>query len=134
MKAYRVKVNGQVYDVEIEDQGSNAPQPVKAQTPAPAAPAPAAAPAAAKPAAPQAPKAPASVPAGAKKITAPMPGTIVEIKVAVGDEVSPGQVVAVLEAMKMKNDLPSDVSGKVSAILVSSGQSVQTGEALVTIE
>lgn len=67
-------------------------------------------------------------------IKAPLPGTIVEVKVAVGDEVQAGDVVVVLEAMKMANNLEAEKSGKVTAILVQQGQSVMEDDALVVIE
>ena len=67
-------------------------------------------------------------------VKAPLPGTIVEIKVAVGDEVQAGDTVIVLEAMKMANNLEAEKSGKVTAILVQAGQSVMEDDALVVIE
>ena len=67
-------------------------------------------------------------------IKAPRPGTIVEVKVAVGDEVQAGDVVVVLEAMKMANNLEAEKSGKVTAVLVQQGQSVMEDDALVVIE
>ena len=67
-------------------------------------------------------------------VKAPLPGTIVEVKVAVGDEVQPGDVVVVLEAMKMANNLEAEKGGKVTAVLVKEGQSVMEDDALVVIE
>ena len=67
-------------------------------------------------------------------VKAPLPGTIVEVKVAVGDEVQPGDVVVVLEAMKMANNLEAEKGGKVTAVLVQQGQSVMEDDALVVIE
>jgi biotin carboxyl carrier protein len=67
-------------------------------------------------------------------IKAPLPGTIVEVKVSVGDEVQAGDVVVVLEAMKMANNLEAEKSGKVTAVLVQQGQSVMEDDALVVIE
>ena len=67
-------------------------------------------------------------------IKAPLPGTIVEVKVAVGDAVQAGDVVVVLEAMKMANNLEAEKSGKVTAVLVQQGQSVMEDDALVVIE
>ena len=91
MKRYNITVNGKAYDVAVEEVGGSAA----------AAPA-AAAPVAAAPAAP----APAAAPvADGTKVTAPMPGTILDIKVAVGDTVKSGQAICVLEAMKMENDV-----------------------------
>ena len=67
-------------------------------------------------------------------VKAPLPGTIVEVKVAVGDEVQSGDVVVVLEAMKMANNLEAEKGGKVTAVLVQAGQSVMEDDALVVIE
>jgi len=67
-------------------------------------------------------------------VKAPLPGTIVEVKVAVGDEVQPGDIVVVLEAMKMANNLEAEKGGKVTAVLVQQGQSVMEDDALVVIE
>lgn len=67
-------------------------------------------------------------------VKAPLPGTIIEVKVAVGDEVQPGDVVVVLEAMKMANNLEAEKGGKVTAILVQPGQSVMEEDPLVVIE
>ena len=67
-------------------------------------------------------------------IKAPLPGTIVEVKVAVGDEVQPGDIVVVLEAMKMANNLEAEKGGKVTAVLVKEGQRVMEDDALVVIE
>ena len=67
-------------------------------------------------------------------VKAPLPGTIVEVKVAVGDEVQPGDIVVVLEAMKMANNLEAEKGGKVTAVLVKEGQSVMEDDALVVIE
>ncbi len=67
-------------------------------------------------------------------VKAPLPGTIIEVKVAVGDEVQPGDIVVVLEAMKMANNLEAEKGGKVTAVLVQTGQSVMEDDALVVIE
>lgn len=117
MKNYTITVNGNAYDVTVEENGSGASS------------APAAAPAAPK-AAPAAPKAAA---AGGTPINAPMRGTIVDVKVKVGDKVSNGTVVAVLEAMKMENDIVSDKDGVVAAICVNKGEAVETGAPVITI-
>lgn len=124
-----VTVNGTSYQVELE----NAPAAMPAQpvTAVPGA-APVAAPVAA-PAAPAAP-APAAKPAGAgKAVTAPLPGVIIGLKVNVGDVVKPGQVVAVLEAMKMENEIETEFGGTVTAVNVAKGDSVLEGAAIVTI-
>lgn len=116
MKRFNITVNGKAYDVAVEETTGGA---------APVAAAPAAAPAPA-PAA-------SAAPAGGEPVTAPMPGTILEIKVSVGTEVKEGQPVAVLEAMKMENDIPAAKTGKVVAINAKKGDSVQTGDVILTI-
>ena len=117
MKNYTITVNGNAYDVTVEENGSGA----------------ASAPVAAAPAAPKAAPAPKAAAAGGTPINAPMRGTIVEVKVKVGDKVSNGTVVAVLEAMKMENDIVSDKDGVVAAICVNKGESVETGAPVITI-
>ena len=119
MKSYVITVNGTAYDVQVEETGSSG---------APAA----AAPAAPKAAAPAKKAAPAAA-AGGTPINAPMRGTIVDVKVKVGDKVTNGTVVAVLEAMKMENDIVSDKDGTVAAICVNKGDAVETGAPVVTI-
>ena len=121
MKRFNITVNGKAYDVAVEETTGGA---------APVAAAPVAAPVAAP--APAAATAPAA-PAGGEPVTAPMPGTILDIKVSVGTEVKEGQPVAVLEAMKMENDIPAAKSGKVVAINAKKGDSVQTGDVILTI-
>ena len=115
-----VTVNGTPYKVEMENAPAAAPV---------AAPAPAAAPAAAAPA----PAAPAA-PAGAgTDINSPLPGVIIEVSVKEGQAVKAGQNVAVLEAMKMENDIQADKDGTVTAIHVHKGDSVLEGAKIVTI-
>lgn len=134
IKAYRVNVNGKVYEVEVEEITAGG------QTVAAAPVAPAPAPAAPKPA-PVAPApAPAPTPAPTPKaaatgeiVEAPMPGTIVDIKVKVGDTVKEGDLVAVIEAMKMETDLYSTKTGVVTAINAGKGASVNTGDAIITL-
>ena len=124
MKRFSVTVNGKAYDVAVEEITGAAPAPVAA-APAPVAAAPAPAPA----------PTPAATPvAGAgEKVQAPMPGTILDIKVAVGDTVSRGQTVVILEAMKMENDIVASCDGKITSILVSKGDTVNSDDVLVTI-
>lgn len=117
MKRYNITVNGKAYDVAVEEVGGSAAD-------APVAAAPVAA----------APAAPAAAPvADGTKVTAPMPGTILDIKVAVGDTVKSGQAICVLEAMKMENDVNAPCDGKVLSINTTKGSAVETGAVLAVI-
>ena len=116
----QVTVNGKAYEVELPEHASAAHKPIVRPTTA-------AAPAAAAPAAPAAPV------ADGTKVTAPMPGTILDIKVAVGDTVKSGQAICVLEAMKMENDVNAPCDGKVLSINTTKGSSVDTGAVLAVI-
>ena len=133
-----VEVNGVSYKVDILTEGFTAAPARPAAKSAAAAPAPAPAPAAA-PAAPQpiAPAAaPASEPAPAGKGTAvqsPLPGVILDIKVAVGDTVKAGQTVAILEAMKMENSINAECDGVITAIKVAKGDNILEGSDIVII-
>ena len=130
---YRVIVDGTAYTVEVESLGEGASVPV-VSAPAPvAAPAAPAAPAPAPAPAPEAPAAPAPVAEGANTVTAPMPGKILNVKVNVGDSVNNGDLVLLLEAMKMENEVFATASGKVAEIRVKSGDSVNTGDVLMVI-
>lgn len=129
MKTYHVTVNGIAYDVEVEELGSAAAAP--AAQAAPAAPAVQAAPKAAP--APAAKKAAPAGPAGASAIKAPMPGTIIKMNAKPGAAVKKGDVLCVLEAMKMENDIMAPADGMVATVEVSAGQSVQTDAVLVTL-
>lgn len=126
---YRVVVDGTAYTVEVESLGAGAAMP--APVAAPVAAAPAAAPAA--PAAAETPAAPAAVAEGASTVTAPMPGKILNVKVNVGDSVNNGDLVLLLEAMKMENEVFATASGKVTEVRVKSGDSVNTGDVLLVI-
>lgn len=122
MKNYRITVNGVAYDVSVEELGGNE---------APAA----SAPVAAAPKAPAAKKAPAKA-AGAEgsiKINAPMPGKIVAVKANAGDTVKKGDVVIVLEAMKMENEICAAEDGKIASVEVAVGDMVEGGSVLVTM-
>lgn len=137
MNKYRVIVDGTAYTVEVENLGASAAPaapvvtaPVAAPAPAPT-PAPAAAPAPAP--APAAPAAPAPVSAGATTVNAPMPGKILSVKVNVGDTVNNGDLVIMLEAMKMENEVFATASGKVTEVRVKSGDSVNTDDVLLVI-
>ena len=130
IKKFRINVNGVDHIVEVEELSSSAsPAPVAAPA---AAPAPVAAPAPAPaPAAPAA--APAPVPAGGQTVTAPMPGNILKVNVTAGQAVKAGQVLCVLEAMKMENEIMAPCDGKVAQVLVSKGATVDTDAPLVTL-
>lgn len=139
MKKFNITVNGKSYEVDVEEIGGVAQTPVRrAEAPktAPtAAPAPSVAPAPAPSAptpAPTAAPTPAAV-SGGESINSPMPGTILDIKVNVGDSVNSGDVLVILEAMKMENEIMAPKAGKVLSINVSKGASVNSGDVLVVI-
>lgn len=123
MKNYTITVNGNVYDVTVEEgvsTGAVASAPVAPKAAPKAAPAPAAKPA-------------ATGSAGSVKINAPMPGKIVAVKANVGDAVKKGQVVLVLEAMKMENDIVAPEDGTVASVNVAVGSAVEAGETIATL-
>lgn len=122
-----VTVNGTSYNVEMENAPAPTPAPTQVQAPATAPAAATAAPAAPAPAVKAAPA------AGGKKVTSPLPGVIITVKVNVGDSIKAGQEVAVLEAMKMENSIEAEQDGTVTAVHVAKGDSVLEGEAIVTI-
>lgn len=124
MKNYKVNVNGTEYKVSIELISET-----EAATPVAATPAPAAAPATPAPAAPV-----AAAPAGGEKVNAPMPGNILSVNVNVGDTVKKGQILVVLEAMKMENEIVSPVDGTVTFVGVSKGATVESGSPICVIE
>lgn len=130
MKKYTITVNGTAYEVEVEDMGGAVASAPKAAAPK-AAPAPAAAPAPKAAAAP----APAAKPvaAGAATISAPMPGKVLEVKVKVGDAVKAGDVLMILEAMKMQNEIMAPADGTISDVRVSAGQTVGTGDVMIVM-
>ena len=114
MKKYKVTVNGTAYEIELEELTGAAPA-------APAAAAPAPAPAAA-------------APAGGEQVTAPMPGTILDVKVSQGASVKKGDVLMILEAMKMENEIMCPCDGKVASIHASKGTAVESGTLLCVIQ
>ena len=114
MKKYKVTVNGTAYEIELEELTG------AASAAATAAPAPA--------------PAPAASPAGGEQVTSPMPGTILSINVAAGDTVKRGQVLMVLEAMKMENEIMCPCDGKIASVNTSKGASVESGTLLCVIQ
>ena len=115
MKKYRVTVNGTAYEIELEELTGAAPAaaPAAATAPAPAA---------------------AAAPAGGEQVTSPMPGTILSVNVAAGDAVKRGQVLMILEAMKMENEIMCPCDGKVVSVNTSTGSSVESGTLLCVIQ
>ncbi len=129
MKTYTITVNGNVYDVTVEE-GTGVVAPVAA---APvAAPVAAPAPKAAAPAPAPAPKAPAGAQGGVK-INAPMPGKILGVKASVGQAVKRGDVIVILEAMKMENEIVAPQDGTVASINTTVGEQVEAGAVLATL-
>ncbi len=123
MKNYTITVNGNVYEVTVEEGASTGAAPA----PRAAAPAPKAAPA-------PAPK--AAAPAGAQgsvTVAAPMPGKILGVKASVGQAVKKGEVMLILEAMKMENEIVAPSDGTVASINVSVGDAVEAGATLATL-
>ena len=121
MKNYRITVNGNVYDVSVEETGVTANAPVSQNISTPKA---------------VEPKAAAPVSAGnegAVKVAAPMPGKVLSVKAAVGTSVTKGQVIMVLEAMKMENEIVAPQDGTVASINVNEGASVEAGMVLATL-
>ena len=143
MKEYKYKINGNEYNVAVEElEGNKASVTVNGKSyqveldrPAkPAVSKPVARPAATPTAAPAAAPAPKAAPtAGGAGIKAPLPGVILDIKVKVGDVVSKGQTVAILEAMKMENNINADREGTVASINVEKGQSIAEGTDIITL-
>ena len=122
MKNYRITGNGNVYDVEVEELGTGA----ATQTAAPkAAPKAVAAPKAAAPA--------AAGSEGAVKVNSPMPGKILSVKASVGQAVKRGEVIMILEAMKMENEIVAPSDGTIASINVNEGASVEAGSVLASL-
>ena len=118
MKKYRVTVNGTVYEVELEEMTGAVPAAAPAAAPAPAAPA---APAAA-------------APAGGEQITSPMPGNILAVNVTAGQAVKKGDVLMILEAMKMENEIMCPCDGTVASVNTAKGATVESGTLLCVIQ
>ena len=114
MKAYRVNVNGNTYEITLEVIDKSE---IKTTAPAKAA----------------APVAAAPAPAGAQTVTAPMPGTILKVNVSNGQAVKKGDVLMILEAMKMENEIMAPCDATVSSVNVANGASVESGTVLCTL-
>lgn len=110
MKKYRVNVNGSLYEIEIEEM--SAPATMSAPTAASKA---------------------AAAPAGGAQVKAPMPGTILDVKVQNGQSVKKGTVLCILEAMKMENEIQAPCDGKITSLNVRKGDSVETQALICTI-
>lgn len=117
MKKYRVTVNGTAYEIELEELTGAAPAPAAAPASAPAA-----APASGAPA------------AGGEQVTSPMPGTILDVRVSQGAAVKKGDVLMILEAMKMENEIMCPCDGKVASIHAAKGTAVESGTLLCVIQ
>ena len=132
---YKVTLNNRVYEVEVEAGKAMLLDEYEAVAPAAAAPAVVAAPvaAAAPAAAPAAPAAAPAVTGAGEAVSAPMPGTIVKVNVTQGQAVNAGDVLCVLEAMKMENDITAPKAGTVTQIVAAKGTSVASGDPLVII-
>ena len=129
----KVNVNGIPFEVELQKPINAAKHPSMRPTPHPVKPEVSAAPAPAQPSAASTTAAPRSAEGAGTPLKAPLPGTITEVKVQVGQQVNVGDTVLVLEAMKMQNNIEADVAGQVTSIVVKSGDTVMEGAVLLTI-
>lgn len=148
MKKFLISVNGNQYEVEVEEVQSFSSVPATAQIPAaaPSAPVAARVPAAVAATAATAPAAAPEVKAaqpkpqtatpsaGSETVTAPMPGTILKVAVTAGQQIEKGQLLCVLEAMKMENEIVAARAGKIAGVMVTRGATVNAGDPLVSLE
>ena len=127
---YKITLGGKVYEVEVEKGNATLLDEYEAKLPTPSS-----APVAQSPAV-QAPVAAPAIPqtSGGKPIASPLPGVVVAIKKNVGDKVKRNEVIAVIEAMKMENDVTSTEEGTVTAVLVTKGASIQQGTPLIEVK
>lgn len=117
MKNYKVIVNGTAYEIAVEEIDASEVKTVSA------------------PKAPEAqPTAPVSAPAGGEKVEAPMPGTILDVKVKEGQSVKAGDILVILEAMKMENEILAPCDGVVAGLSVSNGVAVESGNLICTVQ
>lgn len=123
MKNYRITVNGTAYDVAVEELGAGVAPAVATPVAAPAAPV----------AAPAAPAPATSGAAGGITVSSPMPGKILNVKASVGQAVKKGDVILVLEAMKMENEVVAPEDGTIATINVAANDSVEAGDVLATL-
>ena len=112
MKNYKVVINGTAYEVSVEEISTADVKATPAAAPAPVA----------------------QAPAGGEKVEAPMPGTILDVKVAQGQAVKKGELVAILEAMKMENEIFAPCDGTVASLTVAKGATVNAGDVICTIQ
>ena len=131
---YNVTLNGKIYEVDVTESDAVVTGVSQVPVGAVVAPAPVvAAPVAAPAEAPAAPAAPAPVSADGTQVKAPMPGTILSVKKNVGDAVKAGDVIVVLEAMKMENDIVAPCDGTIKSINAPKGTTVNTDDVLAVI-
>lgn len=123
MKRFLIKINGKTYDAEVEVVGTSASAPVAVPAAAPRAAAPATAPA------------PAAAPAagGPANVTSPLPGTVLRLCKNTGDTVAAGEVVMIVESMKMENEVVAPEGGRIASIAVAAGSAINTGDLLFTL-
>lgn len=126
MKRFLIKINGKTYDAEVEVIGASAAAPA-------VAPAPAAAPKAAAPAPAHAAPAAAPKAGGPANVTSPLPGTVLRLVKNAGDTVAAGEVVMIVESMKMENEVVAPEAGRIASIAVAAGSAINTGDLLFTL-